>query len=76
LILIYFSLTRGGFPRGNDSNDNIAKRINHDQYSAQKIHTDGDKTIFFFVIVFDGDGIFIFKYTNSISEFDAMLLVV
>jgi hypothetical protein len=76
LILIDLSLTRGGFSRGNDSNDNIAKRINHNQYSAQEIHADGNKTIFFCVIVFDGDGIFIFKYTNSISEFDAMLLVV
>ena len=76
LFLIYLSFTGCGFPRGNDSNNNIAKCINHNQYSAQKIHADGDKTIFFFVIVFDGDGIFIFKHTNSIGEFDAMFLVV
>src|SRR6266498_4670651 len=73
VFLIHLSLTRGGFSRRNNSNNNISKRVYHNQDSTQKISANGYETVFAFMLVLNGDGIFIFEHTDSICKFDTML---
>jgi hypothetical protein len=76
LFLIHFSLTRGGFACGNNTNDNLSKRVYHDQNSTQKIPANGYKTVFTFMLVLNRDGIFVLEYTDSIRKLNAVLLVI
>src|SRR5574341_866183 len=76
LFLIHLSFTYCSFSRRYDSNNNVAKSVNDNQDSTEKIPANYDETVFTFIFILNGDGILIFKDANSICKPDAMFLIV
>jgi hypothetical protein len=76
LLLIQLSFAGCGFSGRDNADHDVAKRVNHNQNSTQEIPANRDETVFAFVFILNGDGVFILKYANSIRETDAVLFQV
>ncbi|MDP1615412.1 MAG: hypothetical protein Q8L68_06410 [Methylococcales bacterium] len=76
MFLVYFPFAGGCFSSGNDADDVPAKRVNDHYNSQQNVPANGDEATFGFMLIFDGDGIFILENRHGICEPDAMLFQV